>query len=111
MLLVNLQQLDILRPISQRFERPPVPKKQHAMPLKIIVHRSENNVFGDYQRHTLTESQPEGLIKGPKGVGQKVIRNQDKGGFRRGSCKNIPSLGCGALSDRCTAGLNILEYF
>ena len=40
------------------------------------------------------------------------IKNQEKFFFFvRFFCKMYPSLGCGALSAKCTAGANILGYF
>ena len=39
------------------------------------------------------------------------LRSQEKGFLEGGFCKMYASLGCGALSARCTAGATILGYF
>ena len=40
------------------------------------------------------------------------VRSQKKGAFRRGVFGNMyASLGCGALSTKCTAGRLVLDYF
>ena len=42
----------------------------------------------------------------------KYVSGAEKRGFLEGGfCKMHASLGCGALSAKCTAGANILEYF
>ena len=49
-------------------------------------------------------------VVAPSGAPPEELYEPRKGVFRRGFCKMYASLGCGALSAKCTAGPNVLGY-